>query len=112
MVVRIIAAMSTGNPITARTITAVPGEADRKSRKVVVELSAQPDPRWQACFHFVLQGRDGLFLQTRPVFDGATFEGVVAADQVDAFWQELPEVIATANALTRAQANKDAGRAR
>lgn len=104
-----MAAMSTGSTITARTITAVPSDVDRKIRKVVVDLSAHPDPRWQACFHFVLQGRDGLFLQARPLFDGAALEGVIAADQVDAFWNALPEVIAKADALARAQANKDAG---
>ncbi len=108
----IIAAMNSGNQITARAVSVAPGSTGRSSIKVTVELTGNPDPRWQACFNFVVQGRDGFFMKARPVFDGGSFAGEVPAEQVDAFRQELPEVIVAANVLARAQANKDALRLR
>ncbi len=51
-------------------------------------------------------------MQARPVFDRGSFEGEVPAEQVDAFRQQLHEVIAAANVLASAQANKDALRLR
>lgn len=74
--------------ITARTITVTPASTASAGSEVVVQLSASPDPRWQACFHFVVQGRDGFFLQGRPVFDNASFHGVLQAGQAEAFRQE------------------------
>ncbi len=108
----IIAAMNSGNQITARIASVVPGSTGRSSSKVTVELSGAPDPRWLACFNFVVQGRDGFFMQDRPVFDRGTFEGEVLAEQIDAFRLQLPEVVAAANVLANAQANKDASRLR
>lgn len=96
--------------ITARTITVTPASTASASSEVVVQLSASPDPRWQACFHFVVQGRDGFFLQGRPVFDNASFHGVLQAGQAEAFRQELPDVLISASMLARAQVNKDAAR--
>ncbi|GAE58181.1 hypothetical protein XPN_0087 [Xanthomonas arboricola pv. pruni MAFF 301427] len=74
--------------ITARTITVTPASTASAGSEVVVQLSASPDPRWQACFHFVVQGRDGFFLQGRPVFDNASFHGVLQAGQAEAFRQD------------------------
>ncbi|NIK53525.1 hypothetical protein FHY14_003385 [Xanthomonas arboricola] len=96
--------------ITARTITVTPASTASAGSEVVVQLSASPDPRWQACFHFVVQGRDGFFLQGRPVFDNASFHGVLQAGQAEAFRQELPDVLVSASVLARAQVNKDAAR--
>ncbi|MBB4654567.1 hypothetical protein GGR73_001066 [Xanthomonas sp. F14] len=96
--------------ITARTITVTPASTASAGSEVVVQLSASPDPRWQACFHFVVQGRDGFFLQGRPVFDNASFHGILQAGQAEAFRQELPDLLVSASALARAQVNKDAAR--
>ncbi|MEA9563448.1 MULTISPECIES: hypothetical protein [Xanthomonas] len=104
--------MNSGNQITARAVSVAPGSTGRSSSKLMVELSSNPDPRWLACFNFVVQGRDGFFMQARPVFDRGSFEGEVPAEQVDAFRQQLHEVIAAANVLASAQANKDALRLR
>lgn len=100
--------MKSGNQITARTVTVAPDDTGRAGSKITVELSAHPDPRWQACFQFVVQGRDGFFMDARPVFDRGSFEGMVPPAHVDGFRQELNDVIAAANVLARAQANKDA----
>ncbi|MCL1532269.1 hypothetical protein A7D16_20180 [Xanthomonas nasturtii] len=100
--------MNSGSQITARAVSVARGSTGRASSTVVVELSGTPDPRWQACFQFVVQGRDGFFMETRPVFERGSFEGVVAADDLEAFRQQLNDVIAAANVLARAQANKDA----
>ncbi|EKQ58523.1 hypothetical protein WS7_20818 [Xanthomonas citri pv. malvacearum str. GSPB2388] len=102
--------MTIGNQITARIVTVTAGDTGRASSKVSVELSGRPDPRWQSCFHFVVQGRDGLYMEGRPIFDQSNVEGVVPAGQVDAFRHQLPEVLALTNTLARAQANKDAYR--
>ncbi|MFL8014107.1 hypothetical protein, partial [Xanthomonas vasicola] len=74
--------MNIGNQITARTVTVTSGETGRASSKVVVELSGRPDPRWQSCFHFVVQGRDGFYMEDRPIFDQSNVEGVVPAGQL------------------------------
>ncbi|MGV7166712.1 hypothetical protein [Xanthomonas citri] len=102
--------MNIGNQITARTVTVTSGDAGRASRKVSVELSGRPDPRWQSCFHLVVQGRDGFYMEGRPFFDQSNVECVVPGGQVDAFRRQLPEVLALTNTLARAQANKDADR--
>ncbi|MBD4083835.1 hypothetical protein GUH71_07465 [Xanthomonas citri pv. citri] len=102
--------MTIGNQITARTVTVTAGDTGRASSKVSVELSGRPDPRWQSCFHFVVQGRDGFYMEGRPIFDRSNVEGVVPAGQVDAFRHQLPEVLALTNTPARAQANKDADR--
>ncbi|MBV6858717.1 hypothetical protein KWH07_13940 [Xanthomonas campestris pv. zingibericola] len=102
--------MNIGNQITARTVTITSGDTGRAHSKVNVELSARPDPRWQSCFHFVVQGRDGFYMEGRPIFDQSNFEAVVPAGQVDAFRHELPEVLALTNTLARAQAIKDTDR--
>ncbi|MBO9741276.1 hypothetical protein J7432_20285 [Xanthomonas axonopodis pv. begoniae] len=102
--------MNIGNQITARTVTVTSGDTGRAASKVSVELSGRPDPRWQSCFHFVVQGRDGFYMEGRPVFDQSNVEGVMPTVHVDAFRHELPEVLALTNTLARAQAIKDADR--
>ncbi|USJ01941.1 hypothetical protein MUG10_07285 [Xanthomonas prunicola] len=102
--------MNIGTQITARTVTFTSVETGRASSKVVVELSGNPDPRWQSCFNFVVQGRDGLYMEGRPRFDRSSFEGVLPTSEVDAFRHDLPEVLASTDTLARAQARKDADR--
>ncbi len=106
----IMRAMNSSTQITARTITITPAGAASAGSEVVVHLSASPDPRWQACFNFIVQGRDGFFLQGRPVFDNASFHGILQAGQAEAFRQELPDLLVSTGALARAQVNKDAAR--
>lgn len=105
----IMFAMNSSHQITARTITVTPA-GTASAGEVVVQLSASPDPRWQACFHFVVQGRDGFFLQGRPVFDNTSLHGLLQAGQAEAFRQELPDLLVSASVLARAQVKKDAAR--
>ncbi|KQQ75704.1 hypothetical protein ASF73_07890 [Xanthomonas sp. Leaf131] len=103
--------MNSSNQISARTIAFAPKSSANDAGNVIeVQLTGHPDPRWRACFNFVLQGRQVAYLHDSPSFDNASFRASVLPGCADAFRQELPELIASASALARAQTMKDATR--
>ncbi|MCW2039266.1 hypothetical protein XcmpCFBP7700_08500 [Xanthomonas campestris] len=102
--------MNSGNQITARTVSIGPmGSADA-GQEVTVHLSAVPGPRWQACFNFLLQGRDVPLLRDHVMFEGASFSGWALPGRAEAFREELPRLLASTGALAHAQGLKDAAR--
>ncbi|NHF67011.1 hypothetical protein FFY45_15015 [Xanthomonas hortorum] len=106
-----MARMNSSSQISVRAFSAAPkNTASDASSLIEVHLSSSPDPRWRACFNFVLQGREIAYLQDKPVFDHASFKATLLPGYADSFRQELPELIAAASALARAQTNKDASR--
>ncbi|AAY49191.1 hypothetical protein [Xanthomonas campestris] len=102
--------MNSGNQITARTVSIGPmGSADA-GQKVTVHLSAAPGPRWQACFNFLLRGRDVPLLRDHVMFEGASFSSWALPGRAEAFREELPRLLASTGALAHAQGLKDAAR--
>ncbi|MFS8374194.1 hypothetical protein JH314_10305 [Xanthomonas campestris] len=102
--------MNSGNQITARTVSIGPmGPADA-CQEVTVHLSAAPGPRWQACFNFLLQGRDVPLLRDHVMFEGASFSSWALPGRAEAFREELPRLLTSTGALAHAQGLKDAAR--
>ncbi|CAD0339723.1 hypothetical protein CFBP498_26760 [Xanthomonas hortorum pv. vitians] len=100
-----IPAMNSGIQITARSVNIVRGDpsVDASLEAVEVNLSAAPSPRWQACFEFVAQDRQGSLWRERPQFDRDVLRLLAVKGQVAAIRQEIPDLVSAASRLSFAQ---------